>query len=75
MNKGSITDRRAVVIAGAVLLVVLGLPWIGTAWASASLFGFPMPGFLLFLLGPVLLIVIAGLGPQAAVVDDAEDIR
>ena len=72
MSRHQNTDRRAVLLAGAVGMVVIGLPWVGAVWTSGSLFGFPLPGFVLFLLAPALLVLIAGSGPWADTPDEGE---
>ncbi len=64
--------RRSIFLAGSVIAVVAGLPWIAAIWTKSSLFGFPVTGFLLLLLGPILFGVLAGIGTEADDMDQGE---
>ena len=69
MNGREQTARRKAALTGSVVLTVVLLPWIGTLWPERSVFGFPLPAFLLLLLGPALLIAVAGMSPEVTTQD------
>jgi 4-amino-4-deoxy-L-arabinose transferase-like glycosyltransferase len=66
------TARRRILLVGAIVLLIVVLPWIAALWTHASLFGFPAAGFLTLLLGPAILVVIAGMGERADHIDAEE---
>ena len=57
-------------LVASVLAVVAVLPWISAMWTRGSVFGFPVSGFMMLVLAPIILVLIAGTVSHPEAADD-----